>query len=302
MIFSNANWGCAKLLLVVVNLFANAPGGHFYVEFPGVERSPSAELTVLDVADGGAIHLRSRSTDWLIDGGSMLRYERITLPYLRSRGVNQLDALLLTHGDAQHIGGAKAIVDDFSPRAVLDSPLKDRSATRRKFHVELAKGRFGKGFIARGDQLTCGETTVRVLYPPAGLAQSTSDDKALVIRVECEGRRILLMSDSGFPTETWLIENEPDLRADVLIKGHHSKDISGTPEFLSRVSPRAVIVSAMPFGELPEALDPWTKELERRGISVFRQDQCGAVSVKIRDCALELHGFLTSQRFRSRAE
>jgi competence protein ComEC len=302
LIFSNANWGCAKVLLSLVGLFANAPGGYEYVELPTLKKSPSAEVTVLDVADGGAIHLRSQHEDWLIDGGSARRYERITLPYLRSRGVNQLSALLLTHGDAQHIGGAKEALDDFAPRMILDSPLKDRSATRRKFHAEMATRGLGKGYISRGDELACGEARVRILYPAVGMARSTSDDKALVIRIECEGQRILLTSDSGFSTETWLIANEPDLRADVLIKGHHAKDISGTPEFLWRVAPRAVIVSALRYGELPEVLDPWAKDLEGRGVAVFRQDQCGAVNVTIRDHALEVLGFVNRQRFRSRAE
>jgi competence protein ComEC len=302
LIFSNANWGCTKALLFVVKLFADAPGGHHYVELSSPKTEPLAELTILDVAEGGAIHLRSRDVDWLIDGGSALRYERITLPYLRSRGVNHLDALLLTHGDAQHVGGATETLNDFNPRIVLDSPLKDRSSTRRKVHMDLAARGLGKGFVARGDELTCGEAIIHVLYPAKGMARSTSDDKALVLRVECGGVRILLMSDSGFSTETWLIENEPDLRADVLIKGHHAKDISGMPEFLSRVSPNAAIVSALSYGESPQALDPWAKDMENRGIAVFRQDRCGAVSLKIRDRALELRGFLNGQRFRSRAE
>jgi beta-lactamase superfamily II metal-dependent hydrolase len=301
VIFSNANWACAKALLFFVELFANVPGGHQYVEAPGLRR-PSAEITVLDVADGGSSHLRSRNEDWLIDGGSARRYERITLPYLHSRGVNQLDALLLTHGDAQHIGGAKEMLGDFEPRTILDSPLKDRSPTRRKFHAELsARGR-GKAMIARDDQLPCGNATVRVLFPPVGLSRGNADDKALVLRIECEGTRVLLMSDSGFSTEMWLVENEPDLRADVVVKGHHSKDISGTPEFLSRVAPQAVIVSTLRYGELPEALDQWTHEVEERGIAVFRQDRCGAVKISIRDRGLEVGGFMNDQRFRSRAE
>lgn len=143
---------------------------------------------------------------------------------------------------------------------------------------------------------------MEVLYPPPGLARNTADDKALVIRVEGQGRRVLLTSDSGFSTETWLVENEPDLRADVWIKGHHGKDISGTPDFLSRVAPQVVIVSALKYGDLPELLDPWARELESQGIAVFRQDRCGAVSVKIRGGKLECGGFLSGQHFRSRAE
>jgi len=302
IIFSNANWGFAKALLWIVKLFGETPGGHHFVEFPELPRPPSMEITVLDVADGGAIHVRSGDSDWLIDAASARRYERITLPYLRSRGVDRLNALVLTHGDAQHIGGAKAVLEDFAPRMILDSPVKDGSSTRRKFHAELAARGLGKGFVDRKAVLALGEATVRVLYPAAGMSRRLSDDKALVLRFECEDRRILCMSDSGFATETWLIENEPDLEADVLIKGHHSKDLSGTSEFLSRVAPKVVVVSALRYGELPQSLDPWTDDLISRGISVFRQDKCGAVNVKIRDRELVVAGHLIDQRFRSRAE
>jgi ComEC/Rec2-related protein len=295
VIFSNANWACAKFLLVVVRFFAATPGGYQYVETPHSLSPPAAEMTVLDVGEGAAIHLRSRGDDWLIDGGSSQRYERITLPYLRSRGVNRLDALVLTHGDTQHLGGIRAALDDLAPRMILDSPLKDRSSIRRRFHAELATRAMGKAIVQRGDVLQCGGATVRVLYPAAGMVRSVADDKALVLCVECDGIRALLTSDSGFTTEMWLLEHEPDLRADLLIKGHHAKDISGLPQFVARVHPQAVIVGQQRFGVLPETLDPWVSELEATGVSVFRQDQCGAVSVRIRDGSFELRGFLNGQ-------
>jgi beta-lactamase superfamily II metal-dependent hydrolase len=113
--------------------------------------------------------------------------------------VNQLDALLLTHGDAQHVGGAKEALGDFEPRTIYDSPFKDRSSTRRKFHAELsARGR-GKAMIARDDELPCGIATVRVLYPPIGLTRGNADDKALVLRIECEGTRFCSCQTADSP-------------------------------------------------------------------------------------------------------
>jgi len=83
-----------------------------------------------------------------------------------------------------------------------------------------------------------------VLYPPAGLVKSSSDDKALVLRLEAAGRRILFTSDSGYSTEQCLIENEPDLHADIQVNGQHGKDLSGPPDFLRHVQPRAIIAAA----------------------------------------------------------
>ncbi|MEQ1859656.1 MAG: ComEC/Rec2 family competence protein [Chthoniobacteraceae bacterium] len=300
ILFSNANWLCAKALLASVQVFALMPGGHLYVELPRAGPPPQCELTVLDVGAGAAIHLRSGRHDWLIDGGKDSRFRNVALPYLRSRGVNRLDALVLTHGDAQHIGGAIEALDDFTPKLILDSTIKDLSPTRRGFHAALAEAHRGKVFARRGDEFVAGAARVRVLFPPAGWKRPAADDKALVILVECEGRSVLLMSDSGVATERWLIEHEPALRADVIVKGHHGKDFSGTADFLAHVRPAAIVVGAPDFrAPAPQSLDEWTAATRSRGVTVFRQDECGAVSVRIRDGAIELAGFVNAQRFRA---
>jgi hypothetical protein len=197
-------------------------------------------------AVGGRVaHVRGGGRDWLFDCGNKVAYERLVLPYLRTRGVNRLDGLLLTHGDVQHLGGAATLLDDFRPRVIVDSVLRDRSSTRKQLHTELARRGLGKALVQRGDLLRLNPgTTARVLYPPAGLARATADDKALVVQLETAGVRVLFLSDSGFATEQWLLENEPDLRSDIVITGQHARDLSGTLDFLARVHPRAVVCSA----------------------------------------------------------
>jgi beta-lactamase superfamily II metal-dependent hydrolase len=141
---------------------------------------------------------------------------------------------------------------------------------------------------------------VRVLYPPIGLKRSTAADMALVLQLECAGTRVLLMSDTGFFTEQWLLENEPDLRSDIVIKGQHTRDPSGTADFLARVAPQAVICSALSYGQPVEQLDTWEKDTTAAGIAVFRQDKAGAVRVLIRDRSFEVRGYLNDQTLRSR--
>jgi ComEC/Rec2-related protein len=299
---NNANWFCAKLLLGSLEWLALLPGSYVYVEMPRWSPAPACELTVLDLGAGGATFLRAEGRDWLIDCGGAYDYERTSLPYLRSRGVNRLDGLLLTHGDAGHIGGAATVLDDFRPRALVDSALRDRSPTRRNLHRELQRRTWGKGIYARGDSIHLGpRTKLRVLYPPAGLRRSSADDMSLVVQLEVAGSRALFMSDSGFNTERWLLENEPDLRSDLLVMGHHARDFSGTPDFIARVQPEAVICTAGAYGQPPATLDPWVHAVEARGIAVFRQDRAGAVQVEIRKEGFDLRGYLNNQTFRSRA-
>ena len=302
MWFNNANWLCAKMLLWVVHFFALVPGGHVYVELPRPGRAPACEFTVFDLQGGGATHLRADGRDWLLDCGHASRYPGTVLPYLRSRGVNWLDGLLLTHGDAQHMGAASAVLGDFAPRVIVDSPLRDRSAARRTLFAEMTAKRLGKRIAWRGDVFPIApDAQLRVLFPPPGLVRSVADDKALIVRLECAGRRVLFMSDSGFATEHWLAQNESDLRADVLVKGQHAKDFSGTAEFISRVQPSVIICSALGYGAPSEALDAWTQSVRAQGIAVFRQDECGAARMEIRDGEIIIRGFVNGQIFNSRA-
>ena len=300
---NQANWLAAKALLASLAFFSRFPGGYIYVEAPKFESAPLCEIVALDVGEGAAIHLRAGGGDWLLDCGNVRDYDNTVLPYLRSRGVNRLDGLMLTHGDSAHVGAARSVFGDFRPRWLADTIFQDRSPARREIHDALVAHGFGRRYFERGDEIALGTgAKLSVLYPPRGIVRSVSDDKALVCRIEAGGLRVLCVSDAGFFTEHWLLENEPDLRADVLVKGWHSKDFSGTSDFLARVQPRAIVSGAMPFGSPPEKVEEWERTAHDAGAALFRQEKCGAVRVEIRPGGeLVVRPFVGSQTFRSRA-
>ena len=86
VVFNNANWALAKAILGVVHVFAQIPGGHYYVAHPHWPNGAEAEITVLDAGAGGAVHLRSGSAHWLWDCASERDYERLLRPYSLNRG------------------------------------------------------------------------------------------------------------------------------------------------------------------------------------------------------------------------
>ena len=122
IVFNNANWFLAKLVLGIVHLFAQIPGGHYYLSIRTSRRSAGAKITVLDVGAGAAVHLRTGGADWLFDCGSERDYERVVRDYLHAAGVNRLAGLLLTHGDSLHIGAAARLLDDLPPAVLIDNP------------------------------------------------------------------------------------------------------------------------------------------------------------------------------------
>ncbi|MDD5351443.1 MAG: MBL fold metallo-hydrolase, partial [Chthoniobacteraceae bacterium] len=277
---------------------AALPGAHEYMEFPP-RTAPLCEVEALDLAGAGALHLRAQSggrrADWMVDCGNANAFTYNVAPYLRSRGVTRLDGLLLTHGDARQIGGAAGLLRELEPAEIVDSPLRDKSSTRKAIHQALEATGIGKTLVARGDVLTLAPgVRLRVLFPPPGYAANRADDKAMVLRLEAAGRAILLSSDAGFLTETWLLENaDPgELRCDVWIKQRHGGDLSGTPDFLAAARPALVVASGAAAPAEAERDAAWDAEAREQGIRVLRQDATGAVHI-----AVDAQGRWTAEPF-----
>jgi competence protein ComEC len=301
LVFNNANWALTRIILGAVSLFAEIPGGHFYVEHPHRPRDAVLEINALQLRSGAAVHLRSRGMDWLVDAGPARDYERVLLPYLRSRGVNRLDGLILTHGDAGHMGGAPGVLPDFKPREIADTSAPDRSAFHRKFLEFLSAQRRALRLCHGGDELTLSrDVQARVLFPPANFKAERADDQALVVELVVSGKpQVLLMSDSGENTERILLQNYPDLRCEILIKGQHHTGVSGTAAFLDRIRPQAIVATSRDFPESERLKPEWLEEVRSRGIKLFRQDETGALQIRLFSDRWEATAHVTGETFRS---
>lgn len=299
-LFNNVNWLLANGVLALVHGFAALPGGYIFVEMP--KKHAVCELTVFDLGGGGAIALRCEGRHWLFDTGRQFGYENVVRQFLHMRGVNRLDGLLLTHGDVAHLGAAISALDDFRPHENIDSPLRDRSPGRRAWQARLAADGLPRRICASGDIVQLSKNvSARVLYPPPALHARTADDKALVLQLAACGTRVLLMSDSGFLTERWLLDHAREsLRSDILVKGQHAADLSGTPDFLAAVRPSALVCSGANFPPAERVSEEWARDVTARDIALFRQDKTGAVEIEIAREEWRARAFLGDQVFTSR--
>jgi competence protein ComEC len=301
LLFNNANWALTKIILVAVTLFARIPAGHFYIEHPQRPSDAILELNALDLRSGAALHFRSRGADWLIDAGPARDYERVLLPYLRSRGVNRLTGLILTHGDASHLGGAGGVLPDFRPRQVIDTSGPDRSVFHRKFLEFLTTQQRTARFCRAGDEFELSRDVIaRILFPPSDFSANRADDQALVMQLLVFGKpRVLLMSDSGEAPENILLEKYSDLRCDILIKGQHHTGVSGSATFLDRVQPQVIVATSRNFPESERLKPEWLEQVRTRGIKLFRQDETGAVQIRLFPGRWEATAYVSGETLRS---
>jgi competence protein ComEC len=301
IIFNNANWAFAQVVLGVVHFFAQVPTGHFYTEHPHWPTGAITQITVLDVGSGGATHIQTRKGNWLFDTGGERDYERILREYLRTRGINRLDGLILSHGDAGHIGGASNLLHGFRPIQVIDTDAHDRSRFHRALIAELQKCKIERSLLAAGDELHLSRRVgIRVLFPPEGFQAKIADDKALVAQLLIDKQpRVLFVSDSGAATEDKLLHSGVDLRSDIIVKGQHHSGISGSAAFVDAVHPKVIIATSRSFPDSERITDEWAGMVRARGIRLFRQDESGAVELKFLPKGWVARSYLTGETFRS---
>lgn len=301
VVFNNANWSLSWIILTSVQLLARAPASHVYLEHLRWPDAAHTEITALDLQEGAAVHVRSAGMDWLFDSGPEKDFKRVVRSFLRSRGVNRLEGLLLTHGDSTHIGATIALLRGFRTRQLVDSATPDRSIVHRTLIAEAAERPIPPKLVAAGDQFPLSRrVTARILFPPAGSQARIADDKALVVQLIMPGNtRVLLMSDSGEATERALLGQHADLRSDLIIKGQHRSGVSGSAEFLDAVQARAIIASAREPAENQRIKEDWAELVTERGIKLLRQDKTGAVTVRFFPDYWEASAFLTGETFRS---
>lgn len=244
------------------------------------------ELTVLPLNGGMAIyHRQGGGQQVLFDTGNARSAEFITRPFLRSRGVNQLDWLVLTHGDAQHVGGADLVAAEFDAQTVGISPGKVRSPVYRKVVAALETQGEALTPLGRGDRVA----GWAVLHPDREDNFSRADDATLVARHAMGDIRVLMVSDLGRAGQEVLRRRFPDLRADILIGGLAGDGTTLGDALLDRVRPELVVVCDAEWPADARAPARLRQRLQDRGFAVVYLREAGTCSLRVWDHGWEAH-------------
>ncbi len=242
------------------------------------QRPPSGhyELLAADVGQGTAVLVRTRNHLLVYDAGPQYSRDsdagqRVLLPLLRARGERRVDRLVLSHRDADHVGGAHALfaalpVAELSSSLAPDHPL----VALAPLHTPCAAGQTWDWDGVRFE----------FLHPPEGDAGPFARPNALscVLRIAAHGAPTTLLSgDIEREQELRLAGRHGDaLRADLLLVPHHGSATSSTPLFLDAVQPRWAIVQAgyrNRFGHPAEAV---VERYRSREVRIIDSPACGA--------------------------
>ncbi|SHG96436.1 DNA internalization-related competence protein ComEC/Rec2 [Massilia sp. CF038] len=235
------------------------------------------KVTAFDVGQGMALLIETSGHRLLYDTGPIYSPEsnggnRVILPYLKARGIDRLDGMVVSHSDADHAGGAlevlRAIQLDWVASSLwFDHPIV--AAAPR--HLRCVAGQTWRWDGVAFDML---QPTV-ASYADTALKPNA---RGCMLRITAAGGTLLLAADIEAAQEAALVTHAPaSLRADVLLAPHHGSGTSSTLAFLQAVQPRVALFQVGYRNRYHHPKAQVYARYERLGIVRIRSDEAGAV-------------------------
>ncbi len=195
------------------------------------------QLTLLDVGQGLATVIQTRQHTLVFDTGARFSKkfdmgERVVLPYLKAKNIQEIDTLLISHADNDHIGGAQKILNKMRVNKVISNAKE----VIRHENIEPCLA---------GAQWHWDGVQFKILSPPVLEYFNNENDNSCVLQIVTPTTSILLTADIEIPAETWLLHEYGNaLQSDVMIAPHHGSNTSSTHGLLEQVQPRVVLISS----------------------------------------------------------
>jgi len=215
--------------------------------------------------------------------------------FLWSRGINHIDAIVLSHADVDHYNAVPGLLDRFSVGTVYVSPMMfDPLATDGQLNApnhlraRLAEAEVPLEEIWTNDRLLVADRRVQieVFHPPRIGVIGRDNANSIVLLVTYQGRSILLPGDlEELGLEAVLEEPPPD--CDILLAPHHGSSNSDPPEFAAWSHPDWVVISGR--GNLQQST---TASYRQVGAQVLQTSRCGAVRFTLTGQAISASTFL----------
>lgn len=241
-----------------------------------VDVNNSLQIIFLDVGQGDAVYLRSpEGQTVLIDGG---RPARLVADYLDELGVTQLDLVIASHADADHIGGLVEVMTRLRPRFFMDNGVPHTTQTYQRL-LEAVDASGSQYLEASERRLELGPLTLQILPPPR--FNDDQNDNSVGVVLSYGEFRAAFLGDATLRTQRhWLSRYQAHLAdLDLYKAAHHGARTGDTPEIMAALRPAMVAISV---GEGNTYGHPTRQALESYasvGARIYRTDQQGHLSI-----------------------
>jgi competence protein ComEC len=258
-------------------------------------RDEGLTLHFLDVGQGDAALVHTPAGQWVvIDAGPRGTAgdagRDVVVPALQRLGAGRVAVLVISHAHLDHIGGAGAVLGSLPVGMVLDPGDAVADSVYLGLLDEIARrGDTWRG-ARSGDTLVVDSLRFTILHPEAAWPARGLDlnEDSAVLRLEYGGCRILFAGDAGFDAEADIGDRAGPV--DLLKVGHHGSRGATSDRWLNALDPAAAVISVGARNRYGHPAPETLTRLANHQVRVWRTDQDGSVTVRVREHGLDIAG------------
>ena len=219
------------------------------------------KVTYLDVGQGDCTIIQTEGHNAMIDAGNNHEGKEV-VAYLNQQGIDKLDYLILTHPDADHIGGGDDVLENIDVEQVIMPDVANDTMT----YEEVME--FGLG-----------DATFTVLCPETDLISSDdTNDASVGIKLVHGENSFVMCGDASEKSESAMVKRFGSaLECDVLKCGHHGSRTSTSEVFLKATNPTWAVISCGVDNSYGHPHQETLDRLNNDDVQVYRTDQLGTI-------------------------
>lgn len=242
------------------------------ISFPAQAQT---DVHVLDVGQGLSVLVESQGKYMLYDGGDSSKSSYV-VSYLKRQGVSNLDYIVASHYDADHLNGVVGALNVF-PTSQVYAP--DYSSSTKVFQ-SFEKVKSDKGIPTSqpsvGSTFSLGDASIQVLAPSRS-EYSDVNDYSIALHIQDGNNSFLITGDAEVQSESEIVKTGLNLDSDVYVVGHHGSGTSTSWDLLQKSTPEYAIISCGTGNSYGHPHIETMEKLQTMEIEVFRTDKQGVI-------------------------
>lgn len=232
----------------------------------------------INVGQGDATYIKMpNGEDVLIDGGRQGQGDEI-VAYLKKQKVDDIEIMIATHPDADHLGGLDEVLKAYKVESVYAPKVAHTTQAYKDFLQAVKNEKLTIKTTKAGVNLTIKGVTAKFVGPVKEYAKSDLNNWSAVLHVTYNKNKFLFTGDAEKASETDMVKAKQTLQADVIKVGHHGAKTSSNADFLKVVKPTYAVISVgkNSYGHpTKEVLD----RFKSQKTTVYRTDKNGNVVI-----------------------
>lgn len=246
------------------------------------------KITYIDVGQADSIFIQSKDKNLLIDAGTNETGENV-IKYLKEEKVSKIDYLIATHPHEDHIGGMADIIKSFDIGKFYSPKVSANTKTFERMIKELNNKELKINTLKVDKDPEIELPGVKIdVYSPIKDEYENLNNYSPIIKLTYGENKFLFTGDAEKEVEKAVIENNYDIKADVLKVGHHGSSTSTSSNFLKKVDPSIAVISVGKDNSYKHPSESTIERLKKSNIEILRTDISGNITLTSDGKAIKL--------------